>query len=196
MWDKENKETLQSITEHLAIFSTIQTDPVPPTELLVLAKKATDLHVTDILTGIISEAYKTPSFLLDMASEKPKQEVVGYFEEVKKQIQNFIRLQEHPDNLPEILYGQREFGCVYLPTELLKQLYALGESVFEYQATKRKDNGLDVHMLKVMTLASEWVEFSLRKWGKTLNAELTVVSPLTPEEARNALPDKETPPPF
>jgi hypothetical protein len=96
------------------------------------------------------------------------------------------------------LYGQREFGCVYIPTELLKHIYCLGEAVLEYLEHKEDSASkkTERQMVEIMIQSSEWVKYTKRKWGIMPTAELTVVSPLTKKDIEDAKPDIETDPPF
>jgi len=148
--------------------------------------------------SFVSRIFKTPEFLLDMEGPKSASEILEAFQDWKKQILDHIKIQEHPDNLPELLYGQREFGCVYLSTQLLKRVHCLGEAVLEYQRTKDETASKEIEkqMLEIMIESSEWVTYTKRKWGVMPNTELAIISPLTKEDIENARPNVETDPPF
>jgi len=196
MWKDEKAETLNEAIQVLSdLIIDLPTSVLPC--ILAIRLNNIDAEVKRLIVPIISEAYKTPEFLLDMAPAQDKEILVKHIKHTIERIDNFIQLQQHPDNLPEILYGQREFGCVYLPTELLKRLYMIGESILDSRANKIKlEEDFVMNSAKVMLLAADWVEYSKRKWGIMDKSEMTVVSPLSKEEAKNAVTDIETTPPF
>lgn len=180
---------IRNIIDKLSVESTIV-----PSDILSII----DPILLSEVKSFLSRVLKIPEFLLEMEGIKSTTEILQAFQNWEKQILSHISLQEHPDNLPELLYGQREFGCVYVPTELLKHIYYLGEIVSEFLKTKNQETGdqINKQMLEVMIQSSQWVEYSKRKWGIMPHAELTIVSPLTQKEIETAKPDEETDPPF
>jgi len=199
MWKDLEKESLEELLFVLnnIIARSDGLEQMDPTQILDVAK-GSDGKIEKEIKAFAAKIFKIPEFLLDTSYTKPALEVLAALQKWRKQILDHIELQEHPDSLPELLYGQREFGCVYVPTELLKRLHLLGETVLEYMKTKDRGTSkkTEGQMLEVMIEASEWVKYTKRKWGIIPGAELAVVSPLTKEEIENAKPDVETDPPF
>lgn len=199
MWKELDENTLEKL---LFVINNViarldGTEKASPDHILKVAE-GFDSEITKELTTFISRVYKISEVLLEMGSPRPSNEVIEEFEKWKKRILDHIKVQKHPDNLPELLYGQREFGCVYIPTKLLKRLYCLGETVLEFLENKSEETGrrAEDQIMEIMVESSEWVKYTKRKWGVMSAAELAVISPLTKEQVDNAKPDVETDPPF
>jgi hypothetical protein len=155
-------------------------------------------EITKEIKAVLSQIFKVPEFLLDIEEAKQVTYMIEPFQNWRKRVLDHIELQQHPDNLPELLYGQREFGCVYLSTQLLKRLHCLGEAVLKYRKSKNEMASKEVErqILEIMIESSEWVAYTKRKWGIMSDTELAIVSPLTKEDVKNARPNVETDPPF
>jgi hypothetical protein len=192
-WPKEKLEQLVAVINN--VFEQPYTETMTPSHILD-GIKTDNSDIVKEIEVFVSSLFNTPIFLLEMADAKSAQDVIVRLADWRRQILDHIELQVHPDNLPELLYGQREFGCVYLPTKMLKHLYSLGEAVSYFLSTKddKHASTAEKQMLEIMLQSADWVKYTKRKWGKMPNTDLAVVSPLNEEDIKTATPEPDIEP--
>jgi len=196
MWNDASKETLEATILSIQSLKQGIDDKVDLQGFVnVIKTKAQNAEAAKIIIEHIAKTLNTSVFLLEFESNKSHEEILQMLTTLETDMRETIEVQIHPDNLPELLYGQREFGCVYIPTELLRELYELGDSVLDLFEGDEKNN-VQKACFNVSILAAKWVSFSKRKWGQIPCSELSVVSPLTDENIKNAQPDTEEEAPF
>lgn len=147
-------------------------------------------------TEALSLETKAPDFLIDMWCEesgRTRDQVVRALRRAAERAERTVRENRHPDNVPELLSGEREFGLVFLPRKLMLDLYELGEGALEIREGRRRADGkLESLAIRVFEGAGEWVSCCRRRWGPPPDSELVPVSSFTGENA----PDGKRDPPF
>lgn len=147
----------------------------------------------------LSSEVGTPAFMLDTWSEDPKRtygQIATCLDRVQRRLESLAQVQRHPDNVPELLSGERGFGLVFFPKRLLQELHALGESVVELIDRRTGKDRVETHNVEVMLEAARWIRYLRKKRGAPPNSELVPVSPLTDKMLKEAKPDEPIDPPF
>ncbi len=147
----------------------------------------------------LSSETRTPTFMLNEWSEEPgrtHEQIVKCLDRAKRGLESLAQTQRHPDNVPELLSGERDFGLVFFPKRLLQELHALGEAVVELLDDRVGGDRVEAHNHEVLLEASRWVRYLRKKRGAPPRSELVPVSPLTDKMLRDAKPDEPTDPPF
>ena len=200
MLQEAGEETLKHAVEALrevgeAVLSTSRgMDEVSLEKGLERASK-TDEAYKAALEAMSAET-GSPEFLLDMwcgETGRSREQVEGAIDRARKRLDGIVQEKRHPDNVPEILDGKYS-GLVFLPRQLMVDLYRLGESVLDGRSRPYQDLGaLDA---RVSEQAKDWVAYCRRRWGPPPESELVPVSQLSQEEADTVGPDDGGDPPF
>jgi len=149
--------------------------------------------------GAMSIETGSPEFLLDMwvTEGRTQDQVLSAVEEARRKLLEVIEVKRHPDNVPELLSGEKSFGLIFLPKKLMVDLYRLGEGALEIMEGRRKaDAELEALNMRVLEQAKDWVTYCRRKWGPPPDSEIVPVSPLSKEDVETAKPDEPGDPPF
>lgn len=164
-----------------------------------LSKAARTGKAKEAALEALSSEVRTPVFMLDMWSENPEhthEQMAVCLDRVQRRLKNLAETQRHPDNVPELLNGERDFGLVFFPKRLLQELHALGEAVVELLDNRTGGDKVEAHNVEVLLETAKWVRYRRKKRGAPPNSELVPVSPLTDKMVEEAKPDEPTDPPF
>lgn len=163
-----------------------------PGNLEAAIKKHATGRVLAAACWMVSEQTRMPDFMLDMYEGDRD----AALESAERALADYVAEKEHPDCLPELLAGARDFGFVHVPVDLLRDLYELGVRT---EAVRRKEGrAADVEpiMLRVLERSADWAIFCMRTWGVPPDGRLVAVRPLTEEDVRKAAPIDSSDPPF
>lgn len=138
-------------------------------------------------SALANEAGKS-TLLFDMWLEsKSREEQEKLAQDTLDRANKILAQKRKPDDREEILAGA-EFGVVFIPTQLLRQLWGLGEAVVNFQTGKAESKRVEMRALEVMMLAGKWVVDAQTRWGTPERVEKTNVGPLTKEEMQADTP--------
>ena len=164
-----------------------------------LSKAARTGSAKEAALEALSSEVGTPAFMLDMWSEDPGRtygQMATCLDRVRRRLEGQAEVQRHPDNVPELLSKERDFGLVFFPKRLLTELHALGEAVVELLDDRTGGDRVEAHNLEVLLEVAQWIRYRRKKRGASPDSELIPVSPLTDEMVDKAEPDEPTDPPF
>jgi len=167
MHDLPEKELLETIQQLRRVVELLDS------QALSLAIRGKDAAARAIAT----EANTEP-FLLDMWGEQQSPENVK--SSVKKTLERGEKIltdKKMVDDREKILSGE-EFGVVFIPTELLRQLWGLGEAVVHFQDKQAEAGRVEPRAIQVMELAAKWVRDARVRWGTPDRVEKINVGPL------------------
>lgn len=126
--------------------------------------RASESGAKTAVAAVAMEAGTEPFMLDEWSSGKPHELLVDVLDRAARRIKDSFITKVHPDMVPEILAGQPS-GLVYLPPDLLRLLYALGEAVADVQDRKGGGERVESEGKKLMEQASVWVRESRKRWG-------------------------------
>jgi len=87
-----------------------------------------------------------PEFLLDLwigEAGRTKEQIESVLKKARRKLRLIIEVTKHPDNTPELLNGSLQTGLIFLPSNLMKDLYRLGEMAAD-ALDYRKKPGTDM----------------------------------------------------
>lgn len=141
-------------------------------------------------TNLVSNAAGTSSLLLDMwYNGKKRNDVVETVEKAVSTVEKIVERKRKYDMLDDVVTERIESGCVYVPTDLLLNMWALGEEASSM--LQGKSNGfrlMDV-ALRVIYGTVDWITFCKRRWGMPSDSVLVMVVPISKEDVMMAYPD-------
>jgi hypothetical protein len=127
--------------------------------------------------AIATEAGTEP-FLLDMWEEQRSPiEVDEFAKKTLAHAEKVFAEKKKPDDRDEILAGE-DFGVVFMPPELLRQLWGLGEAVVHFQDKQAESTRVEPRATEVMMLAAQWVRDARVRWGTPDRVEKVSIAPL------------------
>jgi hypothetical protein len=133
-------------------------------------KNEVESRVNDCIE-LVARAAGTSGMMLDMWQERKQfREIRNLLEKLDERIRDKIALMKHPDNLPEILKGERESGLVFLPVSMIRTLWVLGDH-------KLKNIPTDQDVEEITKECVRWVQHLQKPWGITPGSTLSEVRP-------------------
>jgi hypothetical protein len=162
-----------------------------------LSKAARTEEARKTALEALSSGVGTPTFMLDVWSGgRSYGDMASALDGARRRLESLARTQRHPDNVPELLSGERDFGLVFFPKRLMVELYALGEAVVELTDKRTGGDRVEAHNVEVLLEAAKWVKYCRKKRGAPPDSDLVPVSPLTDRMLEEAAPDEPSDPPF
>jgi hypothetical protein len=130
--------------------------------------------------AIANEIGTDSIFLGMMLQEKTKAQVLQIVQQTLARGEKILADKVKPDDREEVLAGEN-FGVVFMPPELLRQLWGLGEAVVHFQEGKSESKRVEPRAINVMMLAAQWVRDARTRWGLPDRVEKVEVAPLLKE---------------
>jgi hypothetical protein len=126
---------------------------------------------------------------LDKWSSRQSHEILtSFLDNLARKLRFTLAIKLHPDSVPEILAGDQS-GLVYLPPEMIRVLYAVGEAVQDVLNKEGGGDRVEFYGKKLLELSAEWVRENRKRWGLPSEWRLTQVrekmsgeGPLIPED--------------
>ena len=115
-----------------------------------------------------------------MTENTQKEEIQKIFDITIKGLQQAGTKMQKPDNLQEITNGDTPFGHIFIPTELVRNIWKFGEMVLDKQKIA-SESGLEL-MLLISRDARAWVRHARLRWGKPPNSEEMAVMPIPADQ--------------
>lgn len=140
---------------------------------------------------LIANAAGVDTMFLDIWCDgKTRDEVARVIERERSDVEKISEIKRRGDMRDEILLQQLESGLVHIPTDLLRNMWSLGEAVSDLLGGNDKAGYrmMDVAM-RVLLGTSEWVAFCKRRWGVPEDSHLLMVIPISRRDVLEARPD-------
>lgn len=130
--------------------------------------------------AMANEAGTEVMFLGWFLGERTTTDVLKLVRQTLVHGEKILAEKKKPDDRDEILAGE-EFGVVFIPPELLRQLWGLGEAVVHFQDKEAESKRIEPRAINVMMLAAQWVRDSRTRWGTPDRVEKINVAQLLKE---------------
>jgi hypothetical protein len=127
--------------------------------------------------AIANEAAVEPIFIDMWAEDKTRESLLAFVQQTLTHGEQIYANKKKPDDREAILAGD-DFGVVFMPPELLRQLWALGEAVVHYQDKTGEAARVEPRAINVMMLAANWVKDARTRWGLDDRVEKVDIAPL------------------
>ena len=131
--------------------------------------------------AIANEAGTDPFLLGWFLQEKTPAQALSLVRQTLFRAEGILAKNRKPDDTEAILAGE-EFGVVFMPPELVRQLWGLGETVVHFRAGKAEAVRAEFRAIRVMELAAQWVQDARDRWGVPDRVEKVDVAPLLREQ--------------
>lgn|SRR5512135_23427 len=130
--------------------------------------------------AMANEAGTEAIFLGWFLGERTTTDVLKLIRQTLAHGEKILAEKKKPDDRDEILAGE-DFGVVFMPPELLRQLWGLGEAVVHFQDKEAESARVESRAINVMMLAAQWVRDARARWGTPDRVEKVNVAPLLKE---------------
>ena len=175
--ESELRETLQQLRDTEQVLklaeSAVGTDVFPGLVAAIEGRRAS-------ATAIANEMGTDLIFLGMMLQEKTRPQVLQIVQQTLARGEKILADKIKPDDREELLAGG-EFGVVFMPPELLRQLWGLGEAVVHFEDGEAESKRVEPRAINVMMLAAQWVRDARNRWGLSDRVEKVNVAPLLKE---------------
>jgi hypothetical protein len=167
---------------NILIIAIKQADPAKKiniTRAITRASDGDEISKNIALNAVCNAAY-TSEFLLDIWSEdKSHSEIRNILKEASENLAHQLELDVHPDNMMELLFKEADRGLVYLPVELIRELYKFGKAISDIKHGIIRASEAELNIKQLFDVASDWTEQLENRWGKDNNTVLVPIRPLS-----------------
>lgn len=186
-FDPEEMKELQEILQKLE--ARVQNEDIPIIECFNMASGS---RMEEVAMELISNAAGVDFMFLDMWMDgKLRSEIASLIRKETKDTERFMEDKRKRDMLDDIILRKLDAGLVHLPTDLIRNLWDLGNAVSDILGGKNeKGHEMANLSMKVMCGTADWVAFCKKRWGIPGNSHILMVVPINHRDILEARPDE------